>query len=231
MDGFVGRVLEKADSRTLVLALSDHGFTHFKKGVNLNVWLQQEGLLRTTAKGMARQWLEGFDWAGTKAYAFGLSGVYLNLKDRDAQGIVTAQEMPAVTNRIIEGLTGLRDPETGAMVVRRVDKATDMYTGPYVENAPDLIVKYADGYRVAWETANGCTAGELLPANTRPWSGDHGVDPDLVPGVLMCNRQVDTHGQAPHIMDLAPTILRFFGIAPPPYMDGVAWGVEEKSKQ
>lgn len=230
MDRFAGRVLEKADSRTLVLAVSDHGFTHFKKGVNLNVWLQQEGLLRTKANGAGRQWMEGLDWATTKAYAFGLSGIYLNLKDREKQGIVTAQDMPGLMNRIIEGLTGLRDPETGGMVVRGVDRATDIYTGPYVENAPDLIVKYAEGYRVAWETANGCSEGELLPANTRPWSGDHGIDPDLVPGVLMSNRPIDTHGQAPHIMDMAPTILRFFGIAPPPYMDGSAWSVANEAR-
>lgn len=228
MDRLVGRVLNTIDSRTLLLVMSDHGFTSFEKGVNLNIWLQQAGLLGTNAAGAKGRLLDGINWATTQAFAFGLSGIYLNLKDREAHGIVPLKNAQALMKRIIEGLSELKDPATGTTVVRSVEKAMDIYTGPYVENAPDLIVKYAHGYRVAWETANGCVNGELLPVNTRPWSGDHGVDPDLVPGVLMCNRTVDTSGHASHIMDLAPTILRFFGIEPPAYMDGVAWGVAEE---
>jgi hypothetical protein len=54
--------------------------------------------------------------------------------------------------------------------------------------------------------------------NTRAWSGDHCIDPRLVPGVFFCNRKVTT--EEPALIDIAPTALHLFGIDPPEYMDG-----------
>jgi bisphosphoglycerate-independent phosphoglycerate mutase (AlkP superfamily) len=56
--------------------------------------------------------------------------------------------------------------------------------------------------------------------NTRRWSGDHCIDPKLVPGVFLCNRP--TNGRQPDIRDLAPTVLTLFGVPAPPYMEGAA---------
>ena len=61
-------------------------------------------------------------------------------------------------------------------------------------------------------------AGPVFEDNVKPWSGDHSVDPRLVPGVFFCNRAID--GQEPALVDIAPTALRLFGIEPPRYMDG-----------
>ena len=60
--------------------------------------------------------------------------------------------------------------------------------------------------------------------NTNPWSGDHCIDPRLVPGVLFCNRKVTAAGEL-SIVDVAPTALTLFGLTPPPHMDGRAWAV------
>jgi arylsulfatase A-like enzyme len=57
-----------------------------------------------------------------------------------------------------------------------------------------------------------------LSDNTRRWSGDHCVDPAVVPGVLFCNRRLTDVPAA--IVDLAPTILDLFGVPIPAYMDG-----------
>ena len=54
----------------------------------------------------------------------------------------------------------------------------------------------------------------------KPWSGDHCIDPRLVPGVFFCNRHVDD--EEPALIDIAPTALRLFGVEPPAYMDGKA---------
>ena len=54
--------------------------------------------------------------------------------------------------------------------------------------------------------------------NTRPWSGDHCVDQSLVPGVLFCNRKIET--EQPRLMDIGPTVLDMFGVAIPAHMDG-----------
>ena len=52
----------------------------------------------------------------------------------------------------------------------------------------------------------------------KAWSGDHGVDPRIVPGVFFCNRPIDVDD--PHLVDLAPTALQLFGIEAPAHMDG-----------
>ena len=85
-------------------------------------------------------------------------------------------------------LSGLRDGE--AVAIRGVYPATDIYRGPYVGAAPDLIVGYAEGYRASWQAAVGKTAAAVFEDNTKAWCGDHCVDPHLVPGVLFSNRQM-----------------------------------------
>ena len=93
-----------------------------------------------------------------------------------------------------------------------------LYAGPYLENGPDLLIGYNAGYRISWDAATGIVAGRVFQDNVKPWSGDHCVDPRLVPGVFFCSRSVGT--DAPALIDIAPTALRLFGIEPPVYMDG-----------
>ena len=85
-------------------------------------------------------------------------------------------------------------------------------------NAPDLLIGYNAGYRASWDGATGVVASAVFTDNTKAWSGDHCVDPRLVPGVIFCNRSIET--LEPALIDIAPTALRLFGIEPPAYMDG-----------
>ena len=87
--------------------------------------------------------------------------------------------------------------------------ASKFYKGPYRENGPDLIVGYRRGYRVSWETAIGRTTESVFHANKKAWSGDHCVDPSLVPGILFCNRIVENEN--PRLIDIGPTVLSMFG--------------------
>ena len=61
-------------------------------------------------------------------------------------------------------------------------------------------------------------AGPVFEDNVKAWSGDHSIDPRLVPGVLFCSRPIDSDD--PALVDIAPTALALFGITPPAYMDG-----------
>ncbi len=224
-DDLVGRVREALDPRTVMLVLSDHGFAAFRRGVNLNAWFLREGYLalREGAQGDA-EYLRDVDWGRTRAYAVGLAGVYLNLRGREAQGIVSpGAEADRLKKEIADKLERLRDPEGDRpMVVEAVDMAA-RYRGPYLDQSPDLVVGYANGYRVSWEAAVGKVAGDVVSDNRKCWSGDHCVDPRLVPGVLFCNRPVPV--EDPSIVDLAPTILRLYGVPPPPHMEGRSLGV------
>jgi hypothetical protein len=81
-----------------------------------------------------------------------------------------------------------------------------------------LIIGYNDGYRASWDTVLGGVTREIVEDNLDRWSGEHLIDPDLVPGVLVANRPATA--PSPHICDVAPTILAAFGIDKPSQMIG-----------
>jgi predicted AlkP superfamily phosphohydrolase/phosphomutase len=219
-DALVGRVRAQLKEGDLLMVISDHGFSSFRRGVNLNQWLLREGYLtlKAGADGSA-EWLRDVDWSRTRAYALGLTGMFLNLEGREAQGIVTpGAEAAALKQEIAARLRGLRDEEKSAIGVNEAFDTAEIYEGPYLENAPDLIIGYNAGYRISWDCASGMVSGPVFEDNSKPWSGDHCIDPRLVPGVFFCNRKVDA--AEPSLIDIAPTALTLFGIEPPPYMDG-----------
>jgi predicted AlkP superfamily phosphohydrolase/phosphomutase len=127
-------------------------------------------------------------------------------------------EAAALKRELIDRLTGLQDPETGEVAIRRVYAASELYQGPYLEAAPDLIIGYADGYRTSWDAAIGKMGATIFEDNNKAWSGDHCVDPSLVPGVLFSNIRIDADD--PGLEDLAPTVLDLFGIPKPAWMEG-----------
>jgi predicted AlkP superfamily phosphohydrolase/phosphomutase len=112
----------------------------------------------------------------------------------------------------------LRDPETRETGIRSVYATSSLYKGPYLAEAPDLIVGYNDGYRTSWDAAVGKVTASVFEDNCKAWSGDHCVDPHLVPGVLFSNRKFEA--ETPGIEDLAPTTLDLFGVPSPPWMEG-----------
>jgi len=219
MDELVGRVIAQTDERTVLIVMSDHGFTSFRRGVNLNSWLHRNGYLVVKDGAEGCDWLRDVNWEKTRAYAVGLSGLYLNLKGREARGIVSGgREFEALKQELIQRLTGLKDDETGERAIREVFDASAIYAGPYRDNAPDLIIGYHEGYRASWESVVGKVTGEVFSENRKRWSGDHCIDPRLVPGVLFCNRAI--HAEHPSIIDIAPTVLKLFGLDVPSYMEG-----------
>lgn len=213
-DSVVGRALEFADDQTLVLALSDHGFGSFERGVHLNHWLHEQGLLALDPGVRpgpdAGDMLRHVDWSRTRAYALGLAGIYLNMTGREARGMVAPDEADALKHAIAAQLTGLHDSARNTAAIRRVLPREALYSGPYATEAPDLVVHCAAGYRVSWATSTGGLGDALFEDNRKAWSGDHIIDPDLVPGVLFTSRQL-AHN-APHLADVAPTILDALGV-------------------
>jgi predicted AlkP superfamily phosphohydrolase/phosphomutase len=223
MDALLGRVLAaiEGDPRSVLLVVSDHGFKPFTRQVNLNAWLKREGyLVLDEGRADSGEWLAGVDWRRTRAYALGLAGVFLNVRGREAQGAVApGAEAAALADEIAGKLRGLRDEETGAVAVRDVYPTQRLYRGPYAEDGPDLLVGYAAGWRAGWLAARGFTAGPVCAANDKAWSGDHCIDPALVPGVLFASEPL-AGAEDPSITDLAPTLLDYFGVPAPAQMDG-----------
>ncbi len=219
MDEMIGRVMKSINKDDVLMVISDHGFKQFKRGVNLNSWLYKNGYLALKdGKETGDDWFRDIDWENTRAYTFGLSGIYINEKGREAKGVVSAAEKEELKAELISRLRGLPDDETGGTAIKEVYDITEHYDGPYRENGPDLIIGYNEGYRASWGAAVGSVNAHIFEDNNKSWSGDHCMDPSLVPGVFFCNRNVQDDN--PHIKDIAPTVLDLFGVEIPPYMNG-----------
>src|SRR5262249_4704203 len=149
--------LKYVDSETVLFVLSDHGFASFERGADMNAWLLRNGYLKLKEGATGeRMYLKDVDWSRTKAYTFGLAGIYINQTGRESSGIVApGAEAAALKKEIAAKLTGLRDEEKNRLAIRRAWPSESLYTGPYIDAAPDLIVGYADGYRASWDAAVG----------------------------------------------------------------------------
>jgi predicted AlkP superfamily phosphohydrolase/phosphomutase len=127
-------------------------------------------------------------------------------------------EREALAREIAEALEAWVDPETGGQVVTQARVREDIYQGPHVEQAPDIIVGYARGYRASWATSTGKIPATLLEDNDKEWSGDHCMDSRTVPGILLANTALNT-GDA-DLRDMPVSILNYFGIESPSQMTG-----------
>jgi len=229
-DMFVGDVLERLEPGTTILVLSDHGFHSWRKAVNLNTWLVQNGYMVLEGQQPADKTLddlfsggtfwENVDWTRTRAYAMGIGQIYVNLRGRESGGTVSpGAEADALLASLTAGLLTMTDPEDGSAIVRSVYKGREIYSGPYIHAAPDLQVGMHEGYRVSWQTTLGGAPEGLVYPNMKKWSGDHGgYDFSTTAGVLITNRRLERPD--PSIMDIAPTVLKYFNVPIPAEIDG-----------
>ena len=233
MDAIVGDAMKAAEQRKAALmVLSDHGFASFRKAVNYNTWLVLNGYmtLRTGVEVKDRnlemlfdqgQFWENVDWSKTRAYAMGLGEMYVNLKGREAQGIVEAKDYEPLKTELKAKLLEMTDPETGEKPVRRVASREEIYKRFDPNMIPDLVIGNSDGYRVSWQTSLGGIPKNLLEPNKQVWSGDHcSVDPEIVKGIFFYNRKL-AGDRPPYIADVYPTVLGLLGVQPPYELDGV----------
>jgi predicted AlkP superfamily phosphohydrolase/phosphomutase len=144
LDEIIGEVAARIPDGTLLMMLSDHGFCGVRCEVNLNAWLQQEGLLRFQTG--APKSLEEIDG---RSVAFSLipGRFYINLKGREPRGSVEpGAHYEAVRDDLIARLLALRDPDNGMPVIERVEKREDIYGEGCSNVAPDLVALAHDGY-------------------------------------------------------------------------------------
>lgn len=221
VDEAVGLAMERLDDRTWLMVMSDHGFSSFRRQFNLNSWLLDNGLLRTRGvPARSGTYFQGVDWRRTRAYGVGLNGLYLNREGREVEGTVRADQAERLAAELTTRLEKVRDEETGTPVIKRVFRATEIYSGPHAGDGPDLIVGYHENYRASWDTILGGFPRKHILDNTEPWSGDHCIDPTFVPGVLLSSRPL--RSPSPRLEDLAPTILKAFEVPAPDEMTGQA---------
>jgi predicted AlkP superfamily phosphohydrolase/phosphomutase len=196
----------------------------------MNTWLKEEGYLTLNeGKETSGDYFADVDWSKTRAFTLGLTGIFINRVGREGQGIVKkGAEMDSLCAEIKAKLEALEDPKSNKSVVREAFITNEIHSGPYADMAPELLIGYERGFRHSWDCATGAVSDVVFSDNTKSWSGDHCVDPRLVPGVFFCNRKITT--DEPSLMDLAPTALDMFGVEVPKYMQGKLLFGQQKSK-
>jgi predicted AlkP superfamily phosphohydrolase/phosphomutase len=212
MDGVVGRTVAALRPEDLLVVMSDHGFAPWRRAVNLNSWLRDQGYLAVTSDRAAlTPGLAGVDWTRTRAYAVGLNGLYVNTQGRESGGIVPAAAREALAREIAGRLQATIDPATGQPAVTHAAVREDAYPSrQHPELAPDVVVGYARGTRVSSDSALGVVAADVFSDNREAWSGDHSMDPAHVPGVLFTSRPLQRPAEG--LRDLAGAILAEFGV-------------------
>jgi predicted AlkP superfamily phosphohydrolase/phosphomutase len=236
-EGFL--TMKKKEQRRLNLLLAAHerGF----RRDNLVGWLKRHNLAwlpklfpekvknKVPASRLKMNEFAGFvDWKKTRAYQVAEAGrgVNLHVQGREPLGMVPAAgpEYDRLRDEIIARLKALRDPNTGETVVDQIWKKEDVYSGPYLADAPDVLIELKKGYCFA----EGFGRGIFTKSAQKPFdkSANHELEGILFlhgPAVRAgFDQSALAPGDAPSVMDVTPTLLYAMGLPVQQNMDGRA---------
>ncbi len=206
IDQAIGEVVRRLGDRDTLMLMSDHGFCSIKEEVFYNRWLADSGFLKyahTPAKKIEEMAPE------TVAYALDPARIYINLQGREKYGrVAPGAEYERVRDELIEALERFTLPD-GAKPVLRAYRREEIYNGPYLDRAADIIVAPADGY-----DPKGAFYKDVLTHRDKMMVGMHTYDDAFV----------FAHGvsldEDINIVDVMPTILAHMGVEPPAHVDG-----------
>jgi predicted AlkP superfamily phosphohydrolase/phosphomutase len=168
----------------------------------------------------------GIAWNQTRAYQIENAQegyIRVNLKGREPAGIVEAgKDYDAICDELARTMEGLINPANGQRAATAVYTTHALYHGPCRAHLPDVVVSWnmgaklttelrAERYGVARSVAPSWELAPYYTGNHHPHAFAVAIGPDVP-------RAARLDGM--HILDLAPTILRRYGIDPPEYMDG-----------
>ncbi len=167
---------------------------------------------------------EEVDWSRTRAYATAV-GINVNLKGREPHGIVTPGEYELVRSRIRKELLGLTDPETGEKIVARVHRKEEIYSGPRMDDAHDLVYVFANPHYLTRKTLFPSAVFEpILPQELcTAQHFNHAAK-----GIFLAKGEDFRSGgrcDDVSILDILPTVLHLLGVPLPRDLDGtILWG-------
>lgn len=143
IDSVIGEIARKCSDEDLLIIHSDHGFERLEHDVYINYLLIQEGFLQI--KDTRNIELDNIDY-GTKAFALDPARIYLNRKGRYPRGTVNQTDTAEILDRLEKLFSSLRI--NGRRVIRDIYRKEQLYAGPYVENAPEMVLVGAEGFNL-----------------------------------------------------------------------------------
>ncbi len=188
------------------LILSDHGFCRIKREVDVNAYLCEQGVLNFKERSKEPADIDPV----SKAYSLIPGRIYINLRGRELTGTVEPEEYEGLREEITESLLDFTDPETGAAVIEQVYKREELYDGPCLDRAADLIAHPYRGYDLKAKMEE----SPLFSLSHRV--GMHTYDD--------ASLFIEGHDLEPEraisIVDVTPTIFDLMGLPIPDDLDG-----------
>lgn len=235
VDQALKRALDCLPADTTCLVMSDHGFGCGLLNFNVQTFFYNEGYLfgKPTTEQIESidaavdnpnlnwfyyrdgdQYYE-VDWSRTRCYmaAPGSYGVNINLKGREPQGIVAPEEYEALRTELIEKLQKVTLIGTDELLFERVVRSEEVYSGPREKAAPDIMLIPKDyGIMVNHPVKVGQLFSHPEPKGMHREDGIFlAIGPGVKEGVILEQARVE---------DITPTVLNYFGIPIPEYMEG-----------
>jgi predicted AlkP superfamily phosphohydrolase/phosphomutase len=230
LDDGLGRLLSRVGDEDLVVFASDHGFRGVTRALHMDRLLEHLGFQRSAAtravfgpmqwgkmRALARKIYDllglhgrvslpqSVNWQKTVAYTAVRStgeGVSLNLAGREPDGIVDPGKYEATRDKVMDALGSFVDPRTGVRPIARMLRREEVFSGRYLETAPDIVLEAAPLYSL--------THASSVVEDADWLSGDHRVE-----GVVAAagpRVRPDAFERPAHLVDLAPTILAALGV-------------------
>jgi predicted AlkP superfamily phosphohydrolase/phosphomutase len=211
IDDMLGQLADRLDDNTTLMWMADHGFCTIKKEVYVNRWLMDRGWLKLRHVPPDRQ--KGLDEIDPSSVAYSLDPgrVVIRVRGREKEGCVApGPEYQAIRDEIAAAALALRDPEDGESIFQAAFRREELYDGPYLEQAADLILAPYDGY-----DPKGTLYRETLTYKGDELVGMHTYDDAMfyVGGRTIPQTRFS-------VLDVMPTILELMGVPQPTGLDG-----------
>ncbi|MFN2186933.1 MAG: alkaline phosphatase family protein [Anaerolineae bacterium] len=213
IDDMLGRLAARLDEHTTLLWMADHGFCSIKKEVYVNRWLMDQGWL--TLRNVPPDRKKGLDEIDPASVAYSLDPgrVVIRLRGREKEGAVApGAEYESLRDEIAAAALGLRDPESDEPIFQAAFKREELYHGPYLEQAADLILAPYDGY-----DPKGPLYKETLTYKGDELVGMHTFDDAML---YVGGRAVPQTRFS--VVNVMPTILDLMEVPQPPGLDGAS---------
>jgi predicted AlkP superfamily phosphohydrolase/phosphomutase len=220
LDREIGELLNLVDNRTAVCVISDHGARKMDGGICINEWLIQNGYLTLKKKPNGTTPLTKceIDWSRTTAWAEGgyYGRLFLNVKDREPNGVVQTSHYEALRAELAAQIEAIPD-EKGRPINTKVHIPQQIYR-ECKGVPPDLLIYFGD---LAWRSVGSVGIGKIhtFDNDTGPDDANHAQH-----GIFVMHDPQNPGGGIPlhgmNLADVAPTVLRWFGMEAPQWMIG-----------
>jgi len=162
IDNAIGEIADRLSEQDNLIMLSDHGFEKLQKDVYINYLLAIEGFLTFNTGSEPK--LENIGSAA-KAFSLDPARIYINQKGKYPAGGVEKSQKQALTNDLVNLFESFQID--GKKVIKYIYRKEDVYSGPYLDDASDLILIAENGFNLKGSMASTELTGK------GPFTGKH----------------------------------------------------------